>query len=74
MKIISIKLPASMIEYIDKVAREAGTSRSDFIRHAIRFCIQNRVCIDSYSPAVGFEEERKKRSREAKDVKVYSFD
>jgi|GEM_PF-953657 len=74
MKIISIKLPVSMIEYIDKVAREAGTSRSDFIRHAIRFCIQNSACIDSYSPVVGLEEERKKRSREAKDVKVYSFD
>jgi Arc/MetJ-type ribon-helix-helix transcriptional regulator len=74
MKIISIKLPVSMIEYIDKIASEAGTSRSDFIRHAIRFCIQNHACIDSYSPAVGLEEERKKRSREAKDVKVYSFD
>jgi Arc/MetJ-type ribon-helix-helix transcriptional regulator len=74
MKIISIKLPVSMIEYIDKVASEAGTSRSDFIRHAIRFCIQNRACIETYLPSIGLEEERKKRSREAKDVKVYSFD
>jgi Arc/MetJ-type ribon-helix-helix transcriptional regulator len=53
---------------------DAGTSRSDFIRHAIRFCIQNRACIETYLHSVGLEEERKKRSREGKDVKVYSFD
>jgi Arc/MetJ-type ribon-helix-helix transcriptional regulator len=73
MKIISIKLPRAMIEYIDKIASYAGTSRSDFIRHAIRFCIQNRACIETYLPALGLEEERKRRSREAMDVKVYSF-
>jgi Arc/MetJ-type ribon-helix-helix transcriptional regulator len=73
MRIISIKLPVSMIEYIDKIASGAGTSRSDFIRHAIRFCVQNRACIESYLPSVGLEEERKSRSRGAMDVKVYSF-
>jgi metal-responsive CopG/Arc/MetJ family transcriptional regulator len=70
MRIVTVKLPESMIEYIDKLARDTGTSRSDFIRHAIRYCFQNKVCVDSFTVSLSEEAFKKKSSEVVKKVEV----
>ena len=70
MRVVTIKLPEAMIEFIDKLARDTGTSRSDFIRHAIRFCFQNKACIDSYTASLPEEVTRKKSSEVIRKVEV----
>jgi Arc/MetJ-type ribon-helix-helix transcriptional regulator len=62
LKIVCIKLPKPLTIYIDRVVQEAGASRSDFIRHAIRFCLQSERCRDSFSPL--------KRSEAIEEVRV----
>ena len=70
MRIVTIKLPEAMLEFIDKLARDTGTSRSDFIRHAIRYCFQNKVCIDSFTASLSEESSKKKQSDVIKKVEV----
>jgi Arc/MetJ-type ribon-helix-helix transcriptional regulator len=70
MKIVTVKLPEAMIEFIDKLARNTGTSRSDFIRHAIRYCFQNKVCIDSFTATLSEEVPKKRQSEVIKKVEV----
>lgn len=70
MRIISVKLPESMIEFIDKLARGAGASRSDFVRHAIRFCFQNKVCVDSFTASLPEEAPRKRQPGAVKRAEV----
>jgi Arc/MetJ-type ribon-helix-helix transcriptional regulator len=70
MKIVTVKLPETMIEFIDKLARDTGTSRSDFIRHAIRYCFQNKVCIDSFTASLSEEVPKRKSSEAISKVEV----
>jgi Arc/MetJ-type ribon-helix-helix transcriptional regulator len=70
MRIVTVKLPESMIEYIDKLARDTGTSRSDFIRHAIRYCFQNKACIDSFTASLSEEVPKKRQSEVISKVEV----
>ena len=70
MRIVTAKLPESMIKYIDKLARDTGTSRSDFIRHAIRYCFQNKVCIDSFTASLSEEVPKKRQTEVVKKVEV----
>jgi len=70
MKIVTVKLPEAMIEFIDKLARDTGTSRSDFIRHAIRYCFQNKVCIDSFTATLSEEVPKKRQTEVVKKVEV----
>jgi metal-responsive CopG/Arc/MetJ family transcriptional regulator len=70
MRLVTVKLPETMIEFIDKIAKNTGTSRSDFIRHAIRYCFQNKVCIDSYIAPSSEEASRKKKSEVIEKVEV----
>ena len=70
MRIVTVKLPESMIEFIDKLARDTGTSRSDFIRHAIRYCFQNKVCLDSFTASLSEEVPKKRQSEAVKKVEV----
>lgn len=73
-KIVSVNLPESMVRFIDSIAKRASSSRADFIRHAIRFCFENRICIDSYltrpSEEVEVKEVDEKKSRVIKRVEV----
>jgi Arc/MetJ-type ribon-helix-helix transcriptional regulator len=70
MRIVTVKLPESMLEFIDKLARDTGTSRSDFVRHAIRYCFQNKVCIDSFTASLSEEVPKKKKSEVIEKVEV----
>jgi Arc/MetJ-type ribon-helix-helix transcriptional regulator len=70
MRTVTIKLPEAMLEFIDKLARDTGTSRSDFVRHAIRFCFQNKVCIDSFTVSLSEEIPKKKKSEVIEKVEV----
>jgi Arc/MetJ-type ribon-helix-helix transcriptional regulator len=73
-KLVTVKLPEYMIKYIDIIVKKVSAPRADFIRHAIRFCFENRVCIDSYiTPTSGeasVKEIDDKRSRIIKRVEV----
>jgi len=52
------------------LARDTGTSRSDFIRHAIRYCFQNKVCIDSFTATLSEEVPKKRQTEVVKKVEV----
>jgi Arc/MetJ-type ribon-helix-helix transcriptional regulator len=73
-KIVTVNLPESMVKFIDSIANRASSSRADFIRHAIRFCFENRICIDSYlthpSEEVEVREVGEKKSSVIKRVEV----
>ena len=73
-KLVTVKLPEYMIKSIDSIVKKVRAPRADFIRHAIRFCFENRVCIDSYLEPNSEEETVKEidenMSRIIKSVKV----
>lgn len=73
-KPVTVKLPEYMVRCIDSIVKKVSTHRSDFIRHAIRFCFENRVCIDSYitptSSEASVKEIDDRRSRIIKRVVV----
>jgi Arc/MetJ-type ribon-helix-helix transcriptional regulator len=73
-KLVTVKLPVYMIKLIDNIVKKASSPRADFIRHAIRYCFENRVCIDSYltppSDDVGVREIDERRSKIIKRVEV----
>jgi metal-responsive CopG/Arc/MetJ family transcriptional regulator len=55
-KLVTVKLPEYMVKYIDSIVKRVSAPRADFIRHAIRFCFENKACIDSYIESNSDEE------------------
>jgi metal-responsive CopG/Arc/MetJ family transcriptional regulator len=58
-KLVTVKLPEYMIKSIDRIVKKVRSPRADFIRHAIRFCFENKVCIYSYLEPNSDEETAK---------------
>lgn len=50
MAVITVRISNDILDKVNKLARVSGRKRSEFIRHALRFCLANELCLAIFTP------------------------
>ena len=43
--VITVRVSSDILDKVNKLSRVSGRKRSEFIRHALRFCLANELCL-----------------------------
>jgi metal-responsive CopG/Arc/MetJ family transcriptional regulator len=55
--VVTVRISIDILDKVDRLARVSGRKRSEFIRHALRFCLANELCLALFTPKYKLIEE-----------------
>jgi metal-responsive CopG/Arc/MetJ family transcriptional regulator len=48
--VITVRISSDILDKVNRLSRVSGRKRSEFIRHALRFCLANELCLALFTP------------------------